>query len=278
MKKVIIIYSSQNGSTYKIADRIKTTFLNTGNKVDLINTRQSQKLNLGDYDLIGIGCPVYMFRPSYEIIDFIDSIKDLKGKKIFTFVTYGSEIGDGANILRKRINKLGAIDAGHFSCAGKHLFPGYTNRGYLFSPESPTNNDLISADIFVKNILLNNNTVDFKKNKYDKSAHIISRFERFVTNRFLIKNLYSYFFHIDRNLCCSCSTCIKNCPTKNIQKNDNNQIIWSRNCILCTKCVISCPQKAISSPISWFIFSPFLAYNIYRTLKNKILFYKIKKT
>jgi flavodoxin/NAD-dependent dihydropyrimidine dehydrogenase PreA subunit len=271
MKKGIILYSSQNGSTQKVAEKICKGLNENGCQASILEIDVTTPKHFVGFDFVGIGSPVYYFRSSYLVMDYIDSIADLSNKPIFTFATYGSEIGDGANWLRKKLVKRKAIDIGHFRCQGKHLFPGYTSRGYIFSPESPTEKELSKAEIFGKTIALN--LITNKQNhvsEYDRRTHWILRFERFVTNKTLTKILYSNFFSTNKKLCDSCGTCSTNCPTNNIKWMSGTNPKWGNNCILCCTCEIKCPNKAISTPISWLIFSPFLWYNIIRTKKHKI--------
>ena len=142
MKKVLILYTSQNGSTHKVAEGMKSAFENAGFLVDLYRVNSAEKICFDNYEIIGIGCPTYIFRPSYEMMDYLDSCIGLSDKKVFTFVTYGIDVGDGANFLRRKIKKLRAVDVGYFTCTGRDLFPGYTDRGYLFSNNSPKNIEL----------------------------------------------------------------------------------------------------------------------------------------
>jgi hypothetical protein len=44
------------------------------------------------------------------------------------------------------------------------------------------------------------------------------------------------------------------------------------------ECEITCPVQAISSPISWFIFKPFLAININYAIIRNIPYKKLKRT
>jgi flavodoxin/ferredoxin len=278
MKKGLIIYSSQNGSTRKVAGKIASGLSRNGYQIDVKDINQTSSITIDHYDFLGIGSPVYMFRPSYVVLDFIDTLDDISGKPVFTFVTFGSEIGDGANWLRQKLAKRRAIDLGHFQCHGKHLFPGYTDRGYIFSPNSPSAEELFLAESFGENIALKLTTHEADKpSAYDKGAHVVLRFERFVTNRFIVKLLYSYFFSAKKERCNSCGTCIKACPTLNITKLENNRPQWGRACILCCNCQIQCPQQAIKTPISWFIFKPFLSYNILRTKNHGIPFSPAEK-
>ena len=275
MLKAAVIYSSQNGSTQKIAKRISDALINEGNEVTLINTNQGEKIIIEDFDIIGIGCPTYISRPSYEIMDFLDSIKNFHNKKVFTFVTYSTEIGDGANRLRKKIKIMNGIDIGHISCTGKNLFPGYTKYGYLFSPKNPDDKEMIKIDIFAKTILSNiKSDTLIESVPYDRRMDFIYRFERFVTNRILIKLLYRHFFSFSKKLCNDCNLCANSCPKKNIFKNKKDKRKLGSECILCLNCEISCPNKAISSPVSsWLIFAPFLKMNILKA-KNKNIPYQ----
>ena len=277
MKKIIIIYSSQNGATEKVAERMKTTLENEEKEVEIFNLNQIKNIQIEDCNLIGIGCPTYMSRPSFEMMDFLYRLEGLENRNVFTFITYGTEKGDGANWLRRKIREMGANDIGHFSSAGRNLFPGYTNRGFLFSPDSPQNDELDEAELFIKSVLSKiKNGIVSNQTEYDPKPDFIYRLERFLTNRAFVRHFYSRFFAANRKLCINCDKCIKNCPTKNISKNDKNNKLWGRNCILCMKCEISCPKKAISSPISWFIFAPFLAINIRRAVKKGIPYRKVK--
>ncbi len=278
MKKGLIIYSSQNGSTQKVAKKIGESFNKKGYGVDLFKIAQGKQIVIDTYDFLGIGCPTYMYRPSYAMLDFIDSLTNLTGKKVFTFVTFGSIIGDGANWLRERIDRQGADLIGHFSCSGRDLFPGYTDQGYLFSPDGPTEKEMLLAESFgteMAQVLSSERSAEAVEP--DAKLNFIYRFERFVTNRFFIKYFYSYFFRAEKHKCNSCGICLKSCPTQNINRNDNNFPKWSRNCIFCFSCLIYCPQKAIAAPISWLIFLPFLVYNIKKAKRKKIPYLPVGK-
>lgn len=266
MKNAIILYSSQNGSTKKAALSLAGSLTGHKLKVDVLNISQKNDVNLQEYDLIGLGCPVYVSRPSLEMMMFLDTVNSLAGKKVFTFVTYGSDIGDGANFLRRKVKEKGGIDLGAFSCPGRNLFPGYTKKGYLFSPDSPDENDLKKTGAFVESIL---KAEGEKGTAFDRAPHVILRFERFVLNSFLIRHLYSYFFKAATS-CTGCNTCIKKCPTGNISKGKKAKPQWGRNCILCAKCEIACPRGSVQTPFSWFIFKPFYVFNIKWAHKNMV--------
>ncbi len=165
---------------------------------------------------------------------------------------------------------------GHVSCSGKHLFPGYTGRGYLFSPEGPTESDLEAAASLSRRVSAKMSSnggggIDPR----DGGTHWILRFERFVMSRFFSRNVYSRFFTQNEKLCASCGNCVSACPVGNIRRDPDGRLHWNRDCVFCLKCEISCPKKAISSPISWPIFAPFLAYNVKRTIAKNVPYRRI---
>ncbi len=265
----LVLYSSHNGSTEKIARKIEAGLNRKGVKTDLVNLDKGDHIPKRDYDFYGIGSPVYIFRPSYKIMNALDGLDSLSGKPVFTFVTFGAEIGDGANWLRSKLAGKKAVDLGHFQCRGKNLFPGYTGRGYSFSPESPSAEEQKAAEVFGNDVALK---VTSKNSgspaRYDGPTHFVYRFERFVTNRFFIRYLYSYFFSASKERCNGCGICAQTCPMQNITIQNKQRPEWGRKCILCCNCQITCPQQAVNTPISWFLFAPFMAYNIRRAVKS----------
>jgi len=53
--------------------------------------------------------------------------------------------------------------------------------------------------------------------------------------------------------CNSCGACWKNCPEKNIKRNDNGKPRFGFKCLMCMRCIYNCPQKAINPRFSKFI-------------------------
>ncbi len=265
----VVVYSSQNGSTEKIAKEIKAGLNRNGVETDLVNIDRGSHISNQEYDFYGFGSPVYIFRPSYKIMAALDDLGSLSGKPVFTFVTFGADIGDGANWLRRELARRKTIDIGHFQCCGKNLFPGYTSRGYYFSSDSPTIKEHTAAEAFGSDIALKVITKKFgSPAPYDNPTHFVYRFERFVTNRVLIKYFYSHFFSANKARCNGCGLCVHKCPTQNITMQNNQKPAWGQQCILCCNCQIQCPKLAVNTPISWFIFTPFMWYNILKAKKS----------
>lgn len=269
--KVLIIYTSQNGSTLKVAQTLKKGFEHYAYETDLYRIKEVEDRNIADYSIIGIGYPTYFYRPSYEVINFINN-HSFDGKKVFTFVTFGTDIGDGANQIRKMLKHKKAIEIGYFSCHGRDLFPGYTKNGYVFSPDGPTQDELTKASEFVKRMsdCIESGVID--EQSLDPKPNLLYRFESFLTGKRLIEHIYCRFFSIDTARCIACDRCIHSCPMENISKKHDKDKVWGRKCILCTQCEIICPKNAITSPTSWLVFKPLMRLNIRIALKKGIPF------
>lgn len=69
MKKCLIIYFSQGGTTKKIGESIASGLEASGWKVDLenLNANQDPPLVFDDYDMIGIGSPTYFYKPPFNV-------------------------------------------------------------------------------------------------------------------------------------------------------------------------------------------------------------------
>ncbi len=261
MKKCLIIYYSQSGTTEKIAEQISSG-LKSKYKVTSINIRDAKPENIGDFDLIGIGSPVYFFRPVYVILNFIKGLPQLGNIPFFVFLLYGTHYFNAYKYIEKIIKRKGGNIIGYNNFKGEDLFLGYLKRGFLFSPDSPKNNDLARAEKFGYDII----AAAEKKISYAPEgishAGFIYALERLILTQWLTNNVYSRFFKADKNKCDSCGICIKVCPSNNISKDKSDRISWGRNCLICLSCGLKCPKDAITSPADWFIMRPFLFYNV----------------
>ncbi|MHA1562797.1 MAG: EFR1 family ferrodoxin [Promethearchaeota archaeon] len=261
MVNCLIVYYSLGGTTKRIADKISMGLESSGYKVDLCNLEDGLPPSLDNYDLLGIGTPAYYFRPPFNITDYIKSLPKLK-IPFFTFILYGSIIGDSGNRIRRRLKKKGGRDVGFFKCNGMENFYGYIKRGIMTYESHPDAKDLAQAENFGKNINSNLNDVDYIPVDFDKKPNIIYRFERFTTQKWMVQKLYYRFFKVNKSKCTKCGICVDSCPTNNINMEPGELPKFGKNCIACFNSELTCPEAAIKSVIDWFIFKPFMNYNV----------------
>lgn len=274
MIKGILIYTSQNKSTDKAAKEIEKGLTEHNISVEMVNiAKKEAPLSVDEYDVVGIGCPIYYFRPADQLMKALKKISGFDNKKTFTFVTYGTDAAGGGNILRKGLAKKGARDWGHFSCTGRDLFPGYMKQGVIFSPESPLKTELEDARSYGSRIgseISSGQDQPGVVSAYDKPAFWLYKIESLFLNPFMIKHLFSRMFGVKKDTCTGCGVCVSSCPTKNLEKTEKGHPKWGRDCVLCCLCDTKCPNKAIKSPVSRLLFDLFMAINVGRSKKKGI--------
>ena len=84
MSKFLIIYSTTDGHTKKICQRIKN-FLTDENLVELLSLENSKKVNLSDFEKIIIGASIRYGKHSKELYKFINLNKNILDQKKCAF-------------------------------------------------------------------------------------------------------------------------------------------------------------------------------------------------
>jgi len=266
MTKCLMIYFSLGGTTGRVANSIANGLTSANCKVDLCNIKDSEVPELKGYELLGIGTPVYYYRPTFNIIDTLNSFPDLKGMAYFTFVLYGTYRFDTDVFINRILSSKNAYQIGCYHCYGEDYFLGYLKRGFLFSPNHPTAKELENAEVFGLEVLNNYKNKLPVKPDNEQKPKVINRLQRFSVNQWLSKNILNKAFKVNRNKCNSCGICIKECPTENISMDKDGYPTWGSNCILCLYCEFKCPEEVISTPVNWLIFKPFLIYNVQKAI------------
>jgi flavodoxin/ferredoxin len=271
MKKVLIAYFSQGGTTRSIAEHILKGMEYNKWQVDFCDITYEPLPNMNSYDMIGIGSPVYIYRPPFNVMKFINTLPELNGRPFFVFVLYGTKPGDTGNLIRDALSHKGGKEIGYKKFKGADFFLGYLQRGFLFSPDNPNKNELEIATNFGQEIVTTFSDDSYVKPDRDSSPGIIYTIENLITKKIFVKYVYSFLFKADMEKCNSCEICVKKCPNKNIHLNENGVPKWGRNCSFCIYCEMKCPKDAITSIIDWPIMAPFMAYNVYKAKNDPVV-------
>jgi flavodoxin/Pyruvate/2-oxoacid:ferredoxin oxidoreductase delta subunit len=267
MPSALIAKFSQTGSTDKIAEQIAAGLESAGWLVDLHDITPEIVPDLEGYDLLGIGSPTYFYRPPFVVQDFVRALPDLVDMASFVFVLHGTHRGATGNRIRAQLEAKNATDLGYFHSFGADYWLGYLERGYLFSPDSPTEDELSAARTFGETVANRHGSEQTTVEPLDPPTPLIYRIERSIASRTLAKGVYSRAFRADSN-CTRCGLCIRKCPVGNITAGPNGEPHWHSECLLCATCELVCPQDAVRSPFDWFISAPFAAYNIRKAIKK----------
>ena len=268
MGKALIIYLSQGGTTATVASNIAKGLSEQNFTVDIRKVQNKKPINIESYDVIGIGFPVYIFRIPFVVKKFIDQLPALKGKPFFVFLLYGTERGQAGTDARKLLDQKGGREIGFSHYNGEDYYIGYLRKGYLFSPDHPTGNELERAIDFGREIHAVLAGKNYEKPPYDRGPGAVYTLERLLTTKFAVNYFYRFFYMVNKKKCDQCKICIRKCPTGNIKLNKKGYPQFGGNCISCWYCEMYCPQEAISTPLDWPLMQPFNSYNVKRALKK----------
>jgi flavodoxin/Pyruvate/2-oxoacid:ferredoxin oxidoreductase delta subunit len=268
MSTCLIVYFSQGGTTKRVAEAVARGWRAQGHAVELHDLVDGAPPDHGRYDVLGIGSPAHYYRPALVVGDYLEGLPALSGKPVFSFALHAAYLGDAGNDLRRALEAKGGKELGYARFRGAGRFLGYLKHGYRFSPVDPGADAIAWAERFGGELAARLAGGAHVLAAHDPPPPAVYRLERFLTGRFLIRHLYSRLFRVDRKKCGRCTLCMKGCPTRNIGEDRDGRRVWGRECVLCFACEMNCPRGAISSPITWSMFWPFMVFNTWAAARD----------
>ena len=235
-KKMIIFYFSGTGNSLYVAKEIAKTF----EHVDIVAIPQAideKRFVYENYSQVGFVMPLYFMGMPVMVKEFIDKISIPNAAYIFSIVTRAYTKG----LVFTEINKM-LIKKGKNLNYGKYIsFPdcyirwdqAHDEKSQLkVFKKAEEQLEIIKQEILGEDIFI------------QKEGEILTS-TSFVVNKIWSIRLPSInkSFKVSSD-CIQCGICIKICPAKNIELEDN-VIKWNEKCQDCMACVQSCPSKAI---------------------------------
>jgi flavodoxin/ferredoxin len=242
--KTVIVYFSQTGNTEKVAQAIAKGIENTDNPCILIPLKEVVLEKLKDYDLIGIGTPVFYFQEPWNVRDFIEGLSFLKGKLSFVFCTHGGQDANALPRMARGLKEKGLLILGGLITRGYDSFQPYIEFDY--SKGHPDEKDLKEAEEFGQKMVKNYGLVK-EANRLDilpesgfkfSLLHLASLW---LTKKRVNKRLPK--IEVDKEKCIKCGKCAEICPSEAIELNPYP--IRRGDCTRCYYCEKICPQEAI---------------------------------
>lgn len=273
----LIVYFSQGGANARVADAIADGLRGAGYHVDLWNLKNGRPPDPRDYQLFGVGSPVYYYHVPVNIAHYVEHLPSLDGIDGFVFIAHGTHRADTANWLRRELVRKGVREVGYFHCRGEaHVLP-LLKEGFLFSPDRPSESELLEAERFGGSVAGRVAGKPYDRPPYEPRPPFIYRLEKALASRWLIEHFYSRFFRVDPSKCTACGLCMEVCPTSNITKDALGRPQWDRRCLVCLSCEMKCPEEAIvsalSRPFLGALLRPFFRYNAHRWVREGELDY-----
>lgn len=273
MTRALVLYWSLTGTTRRVAQSIIEGLRDEGVECTLLDQRKEHLPGLSSFDLVGIGFPVHWYRPPTPVSKVIAQLEPLNGRPVFAFSLNGTYRGAALNRARRALIRAGGRELGAFGCHGEGRFYPYARLGALFSPGHPTEEDLDDARAFGRSMARAHHAAEAGETvpatlPLDPPTHPMYALERFVSGPRLTRLLYSRLFRVDHDRCSRCGRCAKGCPVSNIEWTRGAFPSWGRDCVLCLLCVTNCPEDAVSCPLDWAIFRPFVRWNVNRAWRD----------
>ncbi len=244
--KTLLIYFSQTGYTRKAAERIRDGAEEMGADCELIAIKDVDINALKDYDLVGLGCPVFYYQAPVNVKKFVESLPNLRGKRWFVFCSHGcmrgialESMADG--LKRKGVEVIGYYDIYADATAPFIPFPTYTT-GH------PDEKDYAEALSFGKEIISRARLIEAGEQCKIPVPKPVELNWRLSAELFtpLVMDTYLPKIEVDLLKCTLCHTCEKNCPVSGIDIEAYPPRLQDP-CIYCYRCVMVCPETALNA-------------------------------
>jgi Fe-S-cluster-containing hydrogenase component 2 len=269
--KAIVIYYSQTGNTRAIATAIREGLAEEGVECKLAALRDVSNADLRNYEIIGLGAPVWHRREPANVLAFIEySMKDLEGIHAFTFCTHGLYPGHfiGRVVAALRLEGLTVI--GWDSWYASATLPEHPKP--YFTDGHPDAIDLEEAHDFGRRMADHSRrvragesglipTLLTGKVYHDRypgpgSTDRPGR-RQDPEGKLELIDLRSFDLKINPEKCLypKCTLCRDNCPTMSINFNVSPPL-FRKNCERCWFCEQICPRGAIEidwKPVAEFV-------------------------
>jgi flavodoxin/Pyruvate/2-oxoacid:ferredoxin oxidoreductase delta subunit len=229
MKKCAIYYFSGTGNTEYAARKFKEELALYD--TDIFPLDFIKAPNIDEYDLIGLGFPVYAGSSPSLFKSFVSMFPASEGKKVFVFCTNAGGSGKSEFEEAKSIQKKGYDVVGAFNIKMSSNFPAGEIKIKDGLKERVDKKISEAAMLILSG---NSFPLKFRVGVLEIVSYLFSKFY----NKAFSKKLYT-----DED-CTHCGVCTKFCPSGNISMIEG-KIIFSSLCIVCMRCLHNCPFNAI---------------------------------
>jgi flavodoxin/ferredoxin len=243
--RVAIIVFSQTGNTWKVAEAIRGGLLAAGADCRLVPLAAADP-RAEDFDLFGIGCPVFYYQEPLNVRAFIEALPYRPGRRGFVFCTHGSIMGTTLLSMAERLEAKGFRILGAHDTYADAFLPFYPHPTYTSGHPDPE--DFAAARSFGLALAARHRAGEADGRPAGQGPEPVPA--EWVQNaaRFSPAYLARIFppLAIDAGACTKCRECERGCPVGGIAIGADPPRL-QQPCIYCWHCVNICPEAAIGA-------------------------------
>jgi flavorubredoxin len=125
MKKALVLYNSLYGNTRAVAMSLAAGIREVGVETDCLGIDEVDVEQIPSYDLIAIGGPTHILRPSKDMKEFLQKLKalDLRGRAGFAFDTRNHSRMNSRSLLMLENSAARSIESSMKRCKIRMIVP-----------------------------------------------------------------------------------------------------------------------------------------------------------
>lgn len=244
--KTLIICFSMSGYTQKVAEHIARGIRERSGHCDVRSLVEADTRTLGQYDLVGLGCPVYYYKEPFNVTDFMDSLPELPGKHWFVFCTHGMVLGKTLVSMSDRLKEKGIQVIGYFHTYADAKAPFFPHP--VPTTGHPDSQEYEEASAFGRELVERSRRIAEGEVGLVPSPDPVTKEWIELADMTTRETLGQFMppLRIDMDKCIECHECEESCPAKGIDVGAVPPRIQNP-CIYCYQCPMICPTLAIDA-------------------------------
>lgn len=244
--KTLILCFSQTGFTRKVAEQIRGGVVEAGGSCDVKSLKEVKTETLADYDLVGLGTPVFYYNAPQNVRDFMQGLPELKDKQWFVFCSHGSVMGNTLIFMAEALKRKGIQVVGYHDTYADGSIPFYPYP--TLTTGHPDEQEYEEARAFGREIAERSRRIAAGEKGLipepgQKNQEWTQQAESFTLD-FLSQVMPP--MHIDEQKCTQCGECVEACPVDGIDPEADPPRIQDP-CVYCYHCAKICPEVAITA-------------------------------
>jgi flavodoxin/NAD-dependent dihydropyrimidine dehydrogenase PreA subunit len=251
--RVLIIYYSQSGNTLRIAKAVARGVSTLADGVELVTVKQALDVDLKNYDLIGLGSPIWKADPP-NVRLFIERLPEQNGNHIFLFTTHGTLPHLYFPIVIPNLKRKGFNVIGYNDWYADVYMPGMPKPYYTHG--HPDEIDFKEAEEFGREMALNSKRIANGETRLIYPEPELN--EKVFKQAMICSNMLlspvnpQGDFIRDESKCLypKCTICEDNCTMGYIDLANGrygNRGFKCDDCHECSYCFMLCPSGAINT-------------------------------